>query len=73
MDLLSSFGRGIITRVIDIKHSKLLLVEYGLKDPELDSPIKALVEEFEIDVVRNSSLTEEICRLYMDSLKEVYI
>ncbi|CAO3641759.1 unnamed protein product [Cunninghamella blakesleeana] len=72
MDLLSSFGRGIITRVIDIKYSKLLLVEYGLKDPELDLPIKALVEEFEIDVVRSSSMTEQICKLYMDSLKESF-
>ncbi|CAO3637260.1 unnamed protein product [Cunninghamella echinulata] len=72
MDLLSSFGRGIITRVFDIKYAKILLVQYGVKDTELDLPVKALVEEFEIDVVGNANLTEQICRLYMDSLKESF-
>lgn len=71
--LVTSYARGIIVGVFDIKYSAFLLEQYGVNHIDLDDTIKALVTEFEKDLITGEVAADGICRAYLDALKKVSV
>ncbi|KAI8387466.1 hypothetical protein BD560DRAFT_382586 [Blakeslea trispora] len=66
---LSSFARGVLMGVLDMKYAVVLLSQYGNNEPVLDDVIKALVAEFQTDLISGEVVADGICRAYMEALK----
>ncbi|OBZ86050.1 Cohesin subunit SA-1 [Choanephora cucurbitarum] len=66
---LSSFARGVLMGVLDMKYAVSLLSQYGNNEPVLDDVIKALVVEFQTDLISGEVAADGICRAYMEALK----
>ncbi|KAI8880316.1 hypothetical protein K501DRAFT_225100 [Backusella circina FSU 941] len=69
--ILIAYARGITVGVFEMEHAPILLDLYGPanNDATIEGVIKALVAEFEQDVVGNVLNAEEVCRAYLISLK----
>ena len=70
LQVVTSYSRGILMGVLDISYTVSLLELYG-SSPEIDDVIKALVTEFETDVLSGEIAADGICRSYMGALKQV--
>jgi hypothetical protein len=61
--------------VIDLKHGTLLLEHYGehgdYAEATVDSPVKVFVDELETNLIGNGTFADQICDLYMATLKKV--
>lgn len=69
--IFTSYSRGILVRVFEMKYSATLLDQYGSNNIEIDEIIKALVGEFQDDLITGEVAADGICRAYMESLKNV--
>lgn len=72
LKLVTSYSRGVIVGVFDIKYSAFLLEQYGVNHIDLDDTIKALVTEFEKDLITGEVAADGICRAYLDALKKSF-
>lgn len=74
-DLFSILAHGLALNVIDLKYGALLLAHYSehgdYAEATVDSPIKVFVDELETNLIRNGTLADQICDLYMVTLKKV--
>lgn len=70
LQVVTSYSRGILMGVLDISYTVSLLELYG-SNPEIDDVIKALVTEFETDLLSGEIAADGICRSYMGALKQV--
>jgi hypothetical protein len=69
--LTTGFSRGVLMGVFDISYATLLLEQFGLNDTEMDDTIKALVTEFQTDLISGEVAADGICRAYLTALKNV--
>ncbi|KAI9025109.1 hypothetical protein CLU79DRAFT_834226 [Phycomyces nitens] len=70
--LMTSFARGLMLDIFDVEHATVLLSQYGHLETEVDDVIKALVEELNKGLVLNQGIASNICRAYLESLKESF-
>jgi hypothetical protein len=68
---LVTYARGITVGVFNMEHAHILLDLYGPtnNDSTIEGVVRALIAEFQVDVVGNVSNCEEVCRAYLASLK----
>ncbi|KAI8342129.1 hypothetical protein BC941DRAFT_467028 [Chlamydoabsidia padenii] len=75
-EFFGTFAHGLAMNVIDVKHGTLLLEHYGehgqSMDEVVDTPIKVFVEELGTTLIPNLKFTDQICGLYMTSLKKSF-
>jgi cohesin complex subunit SA-1/2 len=71
LKLVTSYSRGILVGVFEMNNSVFLLEQYGSNGLEIDDTIKALVSEFQEDLITGEVAADGICRAYMDALKNV--
>jgi cohesin complex subunit SA-1/2 len=69
--LTTAFSRGVLMGVFDISYTAVLLEQYGLNDTEMDDTVKALVTEFQADLISGEVAADGICRAYLTALKNV--
>ncbi|KAL0091767.1 hypothetical protein J3Q64DRAFT_1875147 [Phycomyces blakesleeanus] len=70
--LMTSFARGLMLDIFDVEHATVLLSQYGHLESEVDDVIKALVEELNKGLVLNQGIASNICKAYLESLKESF-
>ncbi|KAI9250834.1 hypothetical protein EDC94DRAFT_310101 [Helicostylum pulchrum] len=72
LKLVSSYARGILVGVFTMNHSTALLEQYGSNNVEIDDIVKALVAEFQSDMITGEVAADGICRAYMEALKNSF-
>ncbi|EIE79351.1 hypothetical protein RO3G_04056 [Rhizopus delemar RA 99-880] len=73
LQIITSFSRGILMNVFDISYATTLLEQYGSSySAEADEIIKALVTEYEADLITGEVAADGICRSYMEALKRSF-
>ncbi|SAM01629.1 hypothetical protein [Absidia glauca] len=75
-DLFGILAHGLVMNVIDLKHGTLLLEHYGehgdYAEATVDSPVKVFVDELETNLIGNGTFADQICDLYMATLKKSF-
>ncbi|KAI8068989.1 hypothetical protein BDF21DRAFT_465946 [Thamnidium elegans] len=72
LKLVSSYARGILVGVFTMNYSTALLEQYGSNNAEIDDIVKALVTEFQSDMITGDVAADGICRAYMEALKNSF-
>ncbi|KAI7907039.1 uncharacterized protein BX663DRAFT_548130 [Cokeromyces recurvatus] len=70
--LFTNFSRGVLINVFDMSYAVLILEQYGLNNTELDDIIKALISEFQLDLITGEIAADGICRAYLEALKNSF-
>lgn len=69
--LIGNTARAINVNVLDISHAPLVLRQYNDSNKDIDDIIKVLVDELAKDTIGRDDNAQNICRAFLDTLKQV--